>query len=138
APRNDFVGTPLHRVDLRVLRKIKLGGTASVDAIYEVFNLFNHENYGAYNTVLGIANYGTPNQNTNVVYQPRIMQLRFRLAFWSAQGLRARFKDEAGPLLFNPVFNPARFPHALLTRTLCKRSVFGFALVRREILFRPD
>ena len=47
-----------------------------------MFNLFNHENYGSYSTNLAVpAQYGTPSQNTNVAYQPRIMQLGFRFAF---------------------------------------------------------
>jgi hypothetical protein len=46
-----------------------------------VFNVFNHANYGAYTTVETNRNYGQPAQNTNVAYQPRMMQLGFRLTF---------------------------------------------------------
>lgn len=82
-PRNNFVGLPIHRVDLRVQRRFPIVGRAGVDGMLEVFNLFNHANYGAYNTVeaLGLAAYGKAAQNTNVAYQPRMLQLGFRVAF---------------------------------------------------------
>ena len=40
-PRNDFVGEPIHRVDVRLQRRFSLGGDVSIDGIAEVFNLFN-------------------------------------------------------------------------------------------------
>jgi len=82
APRNDFVGKPLHRVDIRVLKRVNLGGSAKLDGILEVFNLFDHSNFGSYSTNLSVpASYGLPVQNTNVAYSPRIMQLGFRFVF---------------------------------------------------------
>ena len=47
-PRNDFVGKPIHRVYLRVQRRFALGHGVNVDGIVEVFNAFNHKNFGAY------------------------------------------------------------------------------------------
>ena len=41
-PRNALAGLPLHKVDLHVTKDIKLGGTAKVQLVAEVFNLFNH------------------------------------------------------------------------------------------------
>ena len=38
-------------------------------------------NYGSYITTTSSANYGRPVQNTAVAYQPRIMQLGFRVNF---------------------------------------------------------
>ena len=32
-PRNDFVGEPIHRVDLRIQRRFPLGGSRSIDAL---------------------------------------------------------------------------------------------------------
>ena len=49
--------------------------------IFEVFNLFNHANYGSYMTNESNANYGQPASNSNVAYQPRMMQLGFRFGF---------------------------------------------------------
>ena len=80
-PRNNFVGLPIHRVDLRVQRKFRLGGSTAVDGILEVFNVFNHANYGSYNTVETSGVYGHPNQSTNVAYGPRSAQLGFRFTF---------------------------------------------------------
>ena len=79
-PRNSFVGLPLHRTDLRLLRHFRLGAV-TVDGIVELFNLFNHENYGSYVTSENSAAYGQPVQNVAVEYQPRMMQLGFRVVF---------------------------------------------------------
>ena len=46
-----------------------------------MFNLFNHANYGAYTTSESNAQYGKPAANLNIAYQPRMMQLGFRVAF---------------------------------------------------------
>ena len=51
-PRNALQGFPLHRVDLRVSKDLNLPGGVKLTGIAEVFNLFNHENYGAYNSQL--------------------------------------------------------------------------------------
>src|SRR4029453_16330917 len=45
APRNALVGLPLHRVDLRITKEMKLRGDLKLTGIAEVFNLFNHANY---------------------------------------------------------------------------------------------
>jgi hypothetical protein len=81
-PRNNFVGKPLHRVDFRAQQRIRIVGRASIDGLFEVFNVFNHANYGSYTTVEALgALYGQPSQNSNVAYQPRMLQLGFRFAF---------------------------------------------------------
>ncbi len=52
-----------------------------------MFNLFNHANYGSYNTSLSPTNaattalFGSPAQNTGNAYVPRTGQLAFRIAF---------------------------------------------------------
>jgi hypothetical protein len=79
--RNALVGKPLHRLDIRVLRKFPLYGKVKIDGMVEVFNVLNHANYGAYVTQERLVNYGAPAQNTNVAYQPRMLQLGFRLVF---------------------------------------------------------
>jgi hypothetical protein len=80
-PRNGFVGDRLQRIDVRLQRRFRLGGNASIDGMLEVFNLLNRENFGSYTTVESNANYGRPEANPNVAYQPRMLQLGFRLAF---------------------------------------------------------
>ena len=80
-PRNTFVGRPIHRVDLRVQRRFPIAGNHGIDGIVEVFNLFNHENYGSYTTQESNRLYGNPAFNSAVAYQPRMLQLGFRLTF---------------------------------------------------------
>jgi hypothetical protein len=80
-PRNDLTGKPIHRVDLRFTKRQRIVGRSTIDGMLEVFNVFNHENYGSYTTQQSNAAYGTPAFNSNVAYQPRIVQLGFRLAF---------------------------------------------------------
>ena len=79
--RNSFVGEPLHRVDLRVSRRFALSGRVRFEGIADVFNLFNHANYGSYTTVESNAAYGMPSQNTNIAYAPRTLQPGFRATF---------------------------------------------------------
>ena len=79
--RNDFVGDQIHRVDLRMQQRVPLVGRASVDAIVEVFNVFNHANFGSYTTAESNRLFGQPSQNANVAYAPRMLQLGFRLTF---------------------------------------------------------
>ena len=80
-PRNDFVGAPIHRVDVRLQRRFRLGGRAAIDGMVEVFNAFNHANYGSYTTQEVSVNYGKPQQSSGVAYLPRQVQLGFRLTF---------------------------------------------------------
>ena len=80
-PRNNLVGDPIHRVDLRLQKRLSLGGRRTIDGIVEVFNLFNHANYGSYVTNESSSLYGQPAFNSNVAYQPRTLQLGFRTAF---------------------------------------------------------
>jgi hypothetical protein len=51
------------------------------EGILEGFNLFNYENYGSYVTQESNRNYGQPSFNSNIAYQPRMLQLGFRFAF---------------------------------------------------------
>ena len=84
APRNDFVGRPLHRVDLRFLKRVPLGGQRRIDGILELFNVLNHENFGSYNTRLGSSAFARPQQIRGAnpaAYLPRMMQLGFRFVF---------------------------------------------------------
>ncbi|HEY3160854.1 MAG TPA: TonB-dependent receptor [Vicinamibacterales bacterium] len=79
--RNSFVGTPLHRVDVRFQQRIGLGGRRSIDGIFEVFNLLDHSNFGSFTNDVDSTLYGTAVYNDNVVYQARSVQLGFRIAF---------------------------------------------------------
>jgi hypothetical protein len=79
--RNDQTGDPIHRVDLRISNQIPLGPTVRIEPLVEVFNLFNHANYGAYQTRVTSSLFGTPVRNSNVAYDPRVVQVGIRLTF---------------------------------------------------------
>ncbi len=80
--RAQLVGKPIHRVDMRLQKRISLGERRNLDGIIEVFNIFNHANYGSYTTTFSnAANYGKPSFNQATAYQPRILQLGVHFAF---------------------------------------------------------
>jgi hypothetical protein len=79
--RNSFVGTALHRVDMRIQQRIRLGGRRSIDGIFEVFNLFDYANYGSFTTDVDSLLYRQPVYNPDVAYGSRSVQLGFRFAF---------------------------------------------------------
>jgi hypothetical protein len=81
APRNALHGLPLHKVDLRIQQQIKLAGTARLALTGEVFNLFNHDNFGSYVTIINNASFAQPRQNLGNAYVPRSGQLGFRFSF---------------------------------------------------------
>jgi hypothetical protein len=74
-PRNDFTQPARKRVDLRLQQKIPLVGRASIDAIADVFNLFNSPN-GTITTQESSAQFGITTSAEN-----RTAQLGFRLTF---------------------------------------------------------
>ncbi len=80
-PRNSFVGGSIHRVDLRLQQRINVSRKVSLAGVLEAYNLFNHENYGTYEVRESNAAYGLPIPNPSLVYQPRMMQLGFRVTF---------------------------------------------------------
>jgi hypothetical protein len=79
--RAAIVGDPIHRVDMRIQKRLPLFGRVTLDGLFEVFNLFNHANYGSYTGNESNANYGRPSFNGNVAYQPRMLQLGFRITY---------------------------------------------------------
>jgi hypothetical protein len=80
-PRNSFVGDPIHRVDVRLQQRIPLGGDVGIDGIFEVFNLFDRANFGSYDLDESSRTFLQPEQNSNLAYAPRTLQLGFRLTF---------------------------------------------------------
>jgi len=79
--RNSFDRTAIQRVDMRIQRRFKLGGKAAVDGILEVFNPFNRANINSWVINESNAKFGQPQQDTNVAYAPRMLQLGFRATF---------------------------------------------------------
>jgi hypothetical protein len=81
APRNALLGTPLHKIDVRLQKQFALGSRAKVALVGEVFNLFNHDNYGSFVTIINNASFGQPRQSLANAYVPRSGQLGFRFSF---------------------------------------------------------
>lgn len=79
-PRNNLVGKAIHRLDLRLTKRLDLG-RVRVSGILDVFNVFNHKNYGSYTTLESNANFGKPVQNRNTSFLPTTVQLGFRVSF---------------------------------------------------------
>jgi hypothetical protein len=80
-PRNSFVGKPVHRMDVRLDKRIQFGRFRA-NGILEVFNLFNHANFGRYVTSENLSTYGQPQQaSAALAYTPRALQLGFRVGF---------------------------------------------------------
>lgn len=79
-PRNALRGLPIHKVDLRITKMVRLGNV-QLHGIAEVFNVFNHENFGSYNAIVTSSTFGAPQQNNSNAYRPRTGQLAFRIQF---------------------------------------------------------
>ena len=79
--RNSFDRKSMHRVDMRVQRRFRLGPRVSIDGIFEVFNAFNRANYESYEINERNARFGQPNTYANIAYAPRVLQLGFRTSF---------------------------------------------------------
>jgi carboxypeptidase family protein/TonB-dependent receptor-like protein len=80
-PRNNLVGEPIHRIDMRVQQRLPTTTRLKVDGVLEIFNLLNNANFGSYVQQESNVRYGLPNLNTNVAYVPRELQLGLRIAF---------------------------------------------------------
>jgi hypothetical protein len=74
-PRNAFMQPAQNKTDVRVQQRIPLGGRAAIDAIAEVFNVFNRPNWGITTTE------SSPNFGVRTSAQFRSAQVGFRLTF---------------------------------------------------------
>jgi len=79
--RNALLGLPLHKVDVRLSQDVMFGGGVTLTATAEVFNLFDHANYGTYIGSVDLATLGRPQQNLGNAYLARAAQFGFRLGF---------------------------------------------------------
>jgi hypothetical protein len=82
-PRNGLDLPAIHRVDMRLQKRISFTQKFKVDGIFEVFNVFNRKNYDPTLFELNEQNarYGPPNQSTTIAYSPRMLQFGFRTQF---------------------------------------------------------
>jgi hypothetical protein len=79
-PWNNFKLPAIHKVDVRLQKRFSVG-RVKVDGLIELFNIFNHRNLATYVTNLSNGKYGQPSGDTNLAYQPRMLQLGFRTTF---------------------------------------------------------
>lgn len=81
-PRNPLRSDASVRFDVRVSRTFTFA-QVRMEPLFEVFNLFNRENYdpGAYQTSLANARFGQPGRSSALPFQPRQIQLGARVWF---------------------------------------------------------
>jgi hypothetical protein len=81
-PRNPHFSDAVARLDIRISKALQLN-TVRIEPMFEVFNLFNRENYdpGAYQISLANARFGQPGRSSGLPYQPRQMQVGVKMVF---------------------------------------------------------
>jgi hypothetical protein len=79
--RNAVTLPAMHRVDMRLQKRLAVSKRFNFDGMLEVFNVFNRTNYGSWVTNEGNARYGLPTDNNNIAFTPRLVQLGFRTTF---------------------------------------------------------
>jgi hypothetical protein len=82
-PRNALEGLPVHKVDVRLTKEIRIAGSGKISLMGEVFNLFNHQNYTGYFNQLSPTNAATTARfgQPSAASVPRQGQLGFRVAW---------------------------------------------------------
>lgn len=77
-PKNAMIGTPIHRVDLRISKAFNLATErVKLNGVFEVFNLFNHTNWDTFEGRVNNRRFGLPTG----AFPARQLQLAFRLTF---------------------------------------------------------
>jgi hypothetical protein len=80
--RNSFRGLPNERIDANLAKVLTIHEKYKVTTQVEAFNLFNHSNYGSYNTTITSATYGAPTSTSGVLaFYARQLQFSARLDF---------------------------------------------------------
>jgi Carboxypeptidase regulatory-like domain len=82
--RDCFVGNPIVRIDTRLSKTFVLKDRFRFIPMIEAFNLFNHSNFGGYQTTVNVSSFGQPAQVTTIgdlTYQPRMLQFAGRFEF---------------------------------------------------------
>ena len=83
-PRNSIRSDSVFRVDLRFAWRLRISeGAVSIEPSFELFNLFNRENYDPrrYGTNLGSGAFGQPGRSSSLPYLPRNLQLGIIVRF---------------------------------------------------------
>ena len=79
--RNSLSGLAINRLDWRLNKGFRIKEKFTATGTFEVFNVLNYQNYGVYNTNIGIASYGRAAFNSNLAYAARMLQFSARLDF---------------------------------------------------------
>jgi len=82
--RDCLVGNPIIRVDMRLSKTFRVKERVRFIPMIEAFNLFNHSNFGSYQTTANVASFGQPAQVTTIgdlTYQARMLQFAGRFEF---------------------------------------------------------
>jgi hypothetical protein len=79
--RDSLVGNSISRVDLRLSKTFTLKDRIRFIPMVEAFNLFNHSNFGSYQTSVNVASYGSPVQNSDLAFAARMLQFAGRIEF---------------------------------------------------------
>ena len=82
--RDCLVGNPIVRVDMRLSKTFVLKDKYRFIPMIEAFNLFNHSNFGSYQSTVNVSSFGQPAQVTTIgdlTYQPRMLQFAGRFEF---------------------------------------------------------
>jgi outer membrane receptor protein involved in Fe transport len=69
-----------YKLDLRLSKEVRVGHLR-LEGLLEAFNVLNTENFGNFNGVYGALTYLQPANSTDVFYQPRQVQLGFRVTY---------------------------------------------------------
>ncbi len=79
--RDSLVGNKIGRMDVRLSKTFSVKDRIRFIPMFEAFNLLNHANYGSYQTVVNLASYGAPTQNSDVAFAGRMLQFAGRIEF---------------------------------------------------------
>lgn len=79
--RDSFYGRAIYRVDGRLQKTFTFKEKYNFLLMGEVFNFFNHPNYGSYQTDITSPQFGSPTQNSSLSFSPRTFQLAARFEF---------------------------------------------------------
>jgi hypothetical protein len=79
--RDSLAGNTIDRVDLRLSKTFSVKDRIRFVPMVEAFNLFNHSNFGSYQTVVNVNTYGSPAQNADLAFAARMLQFAGRIEF---------------------------------------------------------
>ena len=81
AGRNTFPLKRVNNIDLALNKQFAITEQRKVEIGASAFNLFNHSNFGSYQTVVNVASYSSPVQNSDLAFAARMLQFAGRIEF---------------------------------------------------------